>query len=92
MQDVELNKTQLSGSVAAEWSYIPTQSLLLQFLATEGQAVELGPFSEPSYEVTLGWKMQIKSKIVFELGLIENILNFSNSPDFGIHAGITTRF
>ena len=92
VQDVELKKTQISGMFATEWRYIPTQSLLLQLLATEGQAVDLGPFSEPSYEITLGWKWQMKPKLVFELGLIENIINFDNSPDIGIHAGITTRF
>jgi len=92
VQEVELKATQLSGMIAGEWRYIPTQSLLLQLLATEGQAVDLGPFSEPSYEVTLGWKWEMKPKMVFELGLIENIITFDNSPDFGIHAGITSRF
>jgi hypothetical protein len=34
----------------------------------------------------------LAERTVFELGLIENIIDFNNSPDFGIHAGLTVRF
>jgi len=40
----------------------------------------------------LGWKWEVKTKVVLEFALIENIIVFDNSPDFGIHAGITSRF
>ena len=35
---------------------------------------------------------ELAERTVFELGLIENIINFNNSPDFGVHAGLTYRF
>jgi len=90
--NITLNDTQLSGMFAAEWRFVPTQSLVFQILATEAQTEDLGPFSESSYEVMLGWKWEVKTKVVLEFALIENIIVFDNSPDFGIHAGITSRF
>lgn len=89
---IKLRKEQKSGMLAFEWRYVPSQSVLLQFLATEGQAVDLGSFSDYSYEVTLGWKWEMLQKYVFELGLIENVIIYDNSPDFGIHTGISHRF
>jgi nucleoside-diphosphate-sugar epimerase len=55
-------------------------------------AKDLGDFSQNSNEITLGWKWELADRTVFEFGLIENILNFNNSPDFGVHAGLTFRF
>jgi thioredoxin-related protein len=55
-------------------------------------AKNLGDFSQNSHEITLGWKWELAERTVFELGLIENLINFNNSPDFGVHAGLTIRF
>ncbi len=90
--NIKLRKEQKSGLLAFEWRYISRQSLLLQFLAAEGQAVNLGPFSDYSYEITLGWKWEMIRKFVFELGLIENVIIYDNSPDFGVHLGMSHRF
>ncbi len=67
-------------------------SLVLQYLGSEGVATDLGPFSETANEVTLGWKGEIRPAGVLEFGLIENIVTFDNSPDFGFHLGYTQRF
>ena len=52
----------------------------------------MGSFSTNSHEITLGWKWEFVNNVVLEFGLIENLINFENSPDFGIHAGLTWRF
>ena len=89
---IDLRHTQWSGLVATEWRFASSMSLVLQYLWSEGVAKDLGDFSQPSNEITLGWKWELAERTVFELGLIENIINFNNTPDFGIHAGLTVRF
>jgi hypothetical protein len=54
--------------------------------------VGLDPFSEFSHEVVVGWKWELGQAGVLEIGLLENIVTFDNSPDFGVHAAFTQRF
>jgi hypothetical protein len=77
---------------AAEWRFRADQSFLLQYLLTEGLSPDFGPFADASHEVTIGWKWEVVSKTVIEVGLIENLITFDNGPDFGIHAGVVRRF
>ncbi|MEW5908944.1 MAG: DUF3187 family protein [Thermodesulfobacteriota bacterium] len=92
IQKVDLKETQLSGVGALEWRYQEDQALILQCMVSEGQAKNLGPFSDPSYELTLGWKYAMGLSTLLEIGLIENIIIWDNSPDFGVHVGVTHRF
>ena len=55
-------------------------------------AVHLRAYRDPTVEVTLGAKWEFLAGTVAELGLIENVLFFDNSPDFGIHFGVSRRF
>lgn len=89
---IDLKSTQASLLAAAEWRFAPRMSLLLQYLATDGVATDLGVFSETSHEIVLGWKWEVVDAGVVEVGLIENIIEFNNSPDFGVHVGWTQRF
>jgi thiol-disulfide isomerase/thioredoxin len=94
--DLQLRETQVSGLFAAEWRFAPRQSFVVQYLVTQG-ALEsdfpaLDAFRDASHEVTLGWKIELIDRGVLEIGLVENIITFDNSPDFGIHAGWTQRF
>jgi hypothetical protein len=89
---IELRPTQYSGLGALEWRFDSNMSLLLQYLVSQGVAKDLGDFSQTSNEITLGFKWELAERTVFEFGLIENIINFNNSPDFGLHAGLTVRF
>jgi hypothetical protein len=75
-----------------EWRFTPWMSLLIQYLVSEGVAEDLGEISKPSHEVTLGWKGEVKKGTVVEVGLIENVITYGNSPDFGIHLGVKHRF
>jgi thiol-disulfide isomerase/thioredoxin len=90
--DIELRDDQLTGLLAMEWRFTPWMSLLIQYLVSEGVAEDLGDISKPSHEVTLGWKGEVKKGTVVEVGLIENVITYDNSPDFGIHLGVKHRF
>jgi thiol-disulfide isomerase/thioredoxin len=89
---VELRDDQLSALLAFEWRFKPRASLMVQYLFTEGVAEDLGDLSSPSHEITLGAKWEVIQGTVLEFGLIENVITLGNSPDFGIHFGITSRF
>jgi hypothetical protein len=52
----------------------------------------LQDFSRPSNEIVAGFKWEPRRGLLVELGIVENIVNFSNSPDFGIHAGLSLRW
>jgi hypothetical protein len=89
---IELENTQLSWMLAGEWRLATRVSLLLQLLRTEGLIRDLGPFSKPSNEVALGLKWEVRDRGTLELGLLQNVIEFDNSPDFGLHAGFSQRF
>jgi thiol-disulfide isomerase/thioredoxin len=91
-RDIELRDDQLTGLLALEWRFAPWMSVLIQYLVTEGVAEDLGEISKPSHEVTLGWKGEVSKGTVVEVGLIENVITYDNSPDFGIHVGVKHRF
>ncbi len=40
----------------------------------------------------MGYKWELRQKGILEIGAIENIGSFDNSPDFGIHVGFSQRF
>jgi thioredoxin-related protein len=92
LDGIQFRTTQWSGLGAVEWRFASDMSLVLQYLISAGVAKDLGPFSAASNEITLGWKWEIAERTVFEFGLIENLVNFDNTPDFGVHAGLTYRF
>jgi thiol-disulfide isomerase/thioredoxin len=81
------------GALAAlEWSYRANRSFVLQYLVSEGVALDRDPFDDSTHEINLGWKCEISLGTVLEIGLIENMINVDNSPDFGLHFGIKHRF
>jgi hypothetical protein len=89
---LKLKDTQYTIMAAVEWRIRATHSFVLQYLRTEGLVADFGPFTDDSHEVTLGWKWEARPRMVIEVGLIENLIAFDNSPDFGIHVGLVRRF
>lgn len=87
-----LEDQQWSASAAFEWRNHARSSWVLQYLVTDGVAESRDPFDDPSHEIDLGWKREIGSGLVLELGLIENIIEVDNSPDFGLHFALLKRF
>lgn len=89
---LQLSDEQWGALVAVEWSYRSSRSLVLQYLVSEAVAEDRAPFDDSAHEITLGWKGEIRPGTVLEIGLIENVINVDNSPDFGLHFGIRHRF
>ncbi len=89
---IELHDDQLTGLVAVEWRFVPRMSFSIQYLVSEAVAENLGEISKASHEVVFGLKGEVKKGTVLEVGLIENVVTFDNSPDFGIHLGVMHRF
>ena len=89
---IKMEGTQYTGLFAVEWRMMPRHALLIQYLRTEGLINNFGPFDDESHELTLGWKWEVVQRGVLEVGLIENLVSFDNSPDFGIHVGFSRRF
>jgi hypothetical protein len=77
---------------AVEWNFMADVSVVVQMLRTQGALVDYGPFSLGSNEVSLGFKIEASRGAVFEFGVIENIIVFDNTPDFGVQFGLTVRF
>ena len=67
-------------------------AFVLQYLSSQGVAKDLGVFSDTSNEIVLGWKWEVWEAGVLEIGLLENVVSFDNSPDFGVHVAFTQRF
>ncbi len=90
---LSFNKTILSAVLGLEWRWRPNLSLLVQYLIIEGAlAGDFGQLSQPSQEVTMGFKWQFVESSVLELGVVENIINHDNSPDFGLHLVVSHLF
>lgn len=88
---IPIDDTQLSLLAAAEWRFRPRQSLLIQWLASDGVTDVVDEFSSIANEVTIGWKGEVVTNGVLEIGIIENVATFDNSPDFGVHVAFTQR-
>ncbi len=89
---VSLKREQWGFLLGLEVPFTQRFSLLIQEFTNTGVAKDFYQFSEATYEVTLGFKYRVKEKTTLEFGLIENLVNYDNSPDFGFHFGITHRF
>jgi hypothetical protein len=89
---LKLKPIQWSTTVALEWRAASDLSLIAQYVLTSGGAERLSDFSRPCHEVLAGFKWEPKGGVLLQFALEENIVNFANSPDFGIHAGITFRW
>lgn len=89
---IELKKSQATVFAGVEYRLWSRTSLILQNLINSGVAEDFFEFSEYTDEMTLGVKTELSPGLVMEFGLIENLVHFTNSPDFGVHAGVSYRF
>jgi len=89
---LKLKPIQWSATVAVEWHLAAEFSLIAQYVITSGPAERLADFSLPCHEIVAGFKWETWRGVLFELSIVENIVNYYNSPDFGIHAGVTFRW
>ena len=87
-----LRDTQWTVLAALEFRIHQRMALILQFLKTQGVVEDFDPFSQASNEITIGYKWELPKAGIIEIGLVENIFTFGNSPDFGLHVGFSRRF
>lgn len=85
---VPLSEKQLSGMLGYEVTTGAHQAFIVQYLFSEGIFEDLGALSEYSHEIHFGYKWRTES-FLWEAGLVENIVNFDNSPDVAFTFGIT---
>ncbi len=86
-----LNKWQYSAFTGCEYSLSPLTSLVVQLLGTSPTADGFGDFGRWSLEAAFGFKRRLWQTWFFEFGVLENLLFFDNSPDVGLHLGLTWR-
>jgi len=85
MAIIQFYNVQYSGLAGAEYQYSKSFCLLLQYLISSPVAKDYFAFSEPSHEVSAGFKWRWGHDTVLELAMVENIVVFQNSADIGIH-------
>ncbi len=88
---IRMRRTQWSAMPAVECRASSRMSYLLQGLVTSALARDFGDFAKPTYEVTVGLKRVLRSDLLLEASLLENLFVFDNSPDVGFHVGLVWR-
>ena len=85
--EVELKTRRLSLMSALETRISPRTSALLQLMWADPYA-DYPEIDEPVFEMTLGLKKRLRNSVL-EIGFIENLLFYDNSPDIGFHIALT---
>lgn len=89
---IELRPFGATFQVALEWNFMKDASFVIQHLWSRGALDGYGVYSRPSNEIGLGLKIEMSAGAVFEIGITENLVYFDNSPDFGVHMGLSMLF
>ncbi len=66
-----------------EWQWDPKVSILLNYIYHEGALKDFGNLSDASHEIDFGLKWRTSAGNIIEFALIENLVSYDNSPDFG---------
>ena len=74
------------------WHWEPNFTIIIHYIYHEGALETFGSLSDASHELDLGFRWQLSSGNIIEFALIENIITFDNSPDFGLHLAYEYRF
>jgi len=90
LEVIPLSDKQFSGMFGYEFTMGTNEAFIVQYLFSEGVLEELGALADVSHEIHLGYKWRTKTNI-FEVGLVENIVNFDNGPDVAFTFGLTHR-
>lgn len=85
---VPLKDQQVSGMFGYEFTVNAHQAFIVQYLYSQGVVENLGALEDVSHEIHLGYKWRTES-FLWEAGLVENIVNFDNSPDVAFTFGVT---
>jgi len=75
-----------------EWQWRPKFCFLLQYTYHEAALEDFDELSDASHELDLGFKREFSGGSIIEFALIENIITYDNSPDFGLHLAYGYKF
>lgn len=90
MIDIELRRWHFSNLIGLEYTAgNGAYAWTVQLLAENGVARDFYKFSDASYEMMFGHKRHLSERLTLEVGFIENVLAFDNSPDVGFHTAVT---
>lgn len=89
---IPLESKQFTGMLSYEFREHDNRSWIVQYLYGEGVVSGCGELSEPSHELHLGVKWRSGSGGIWQFALVENFINFNNSPDYGLAFAYTRPF
>ena len=89
---LEFEKDAISFMLAFAWQWKPNFSMLFQYVFSEGVVKDFGSLSDSSHEVNIGFKWQLSSGSIIEFAMVENVVTYDNSPDFGLHLAFSHPF
>jgi hypothetical protein len=87
---IPLEEHQYSGMLGYEFTHSANQAFIVQYLFSQGVVKNLGALADVSHEIHLGYKWRSR-QLLWQAGLVENIVNFDNSPDVAFTFGVTYR-
>jgi len=87
LEPLKFEDYQLTGMFSLSWHYTPTLAILAQYLYSGPGIKNVDKLDDPSHEVHLGFRWNSRHYGMIEFALIENVITYNNSPDFGLHAG-----
>ena len=87
---LQLQQQQFTGMLGYEFTVRADQAFILQYLFSEGGVKNLSAdeLDDYSHEIHFGYKWRTKSYL-WEMGIVENLVNSNNSPDFAFTLGLT---
>lgn len=85
--DIRMEDQQLGSFFSVGYDYSDQLKILVQYMRYEAAVKDIKGLDEASNEVHLGFKYLTEKLGTFEFGLIENIINMDNTPDFGMNLG-----
>ena len=82
---IKFRDEQYSGLAGVEYQVSRTFGLLVQYLVSSAVAWDYFAFSEPSHEISVGFKWYVGHEGALEVAVVENLFVFENSADIGVH-------
>ena len=90
MINIPLEQWHFSALLAVEYHPKTSRhSWISQLIIESGIAMEFSEFTSNTYELIFAYKRSLSDNMTLEIGILENLFFFDNSPDVGFHFGIT---
>ena len=89
--NLDFKEEVFTGMVGLAWEINHRYSFLAQVFYTEDTVKDYAQFGKPGTELDLGLKVVTDSGVNLEFAIIEDIFNYGNSPDFGLHFALSGR-